>query len=143
MNELSPRRGTRQRREAAEQAALASIGEKIRDLRKAKRLTLAEAARTTGLSIGHLSQVERGISAPSVRHLQSIGAALGVKINWFFDDDDSVPAAEQGVIVRAARRRKLDYTGLGLTDYLLSPTLSGKLELLMCHLEPGAESGAD
>ncbi|MFI4988914.1 MAG: cupin domain-containing protein, partial [Alphaproteobacteria bacterium] len=47
------------------------------------------------------------------------------------------------VIVRAARRRKLDYTGLGLTDYLLSPTLSGKLELLMCHLEPGAESGAD
>jgi len=128
--------------EAAE-ADLTSIGEKIRDLRKAKKLTLAEVANATGLSIGHLSQVERGISAPSVRHLQSIGVALGVKLSWFFDDGDPVPSAERGVVVRAGRRRKLDFTGLGLTDHLLSPTLSGKLELLLCHIEPGAESGPD
>ncbi len=74
--------------------AIASIGEKIRDLRKLKRLTLARVAEATGLSIGHLSQVERGISAPSVRHLQLIAAALGVKISWFFDGGDPAPAAQ-------------------------------------------------
>ncbi len=123
--------------------AVASIGEKIRDLRKLKRLTLARIAVATGLSIGHLSQVERGISAPSVRHLQLIAAALGVKISWFFDGGDPAPAAERGFIVRANRRKRLDFTGLGITDLLLSPTLSGRLELLMCEFEPGAESGAE
>jgi transcriptional regulator with XRE-family HTH domain len=122
---------------------IASIGERIRELRRAKRLTLARIAAETGLSIGHLSQVERGISAPSIRHLQLIASALGVKIGWFFDGPDAAPAAERGVIVRADRRKKLSYSGLGLTDYLLSPNLSGKLELLLCELDPGAESGAD
>src|ERR1700719_2498599 len=87
---------------------LASIGYKIRDLRRAKKLTLARIAAATGLSIGHLSQVERGISAPSVRHLQQIAAALGVRIGWFFDGDDPVPSAERGVIVRAQRRKTLN-----------------------------------
>jgi transcriptional regulator with XRE-family HTH domain len=122
---------------------IGSIGGKIRDLRKAKRMTLADVATATGLSLGHLSQVERGISVPSIRHLQSISAALGVKLSWFFDDTDGVPLAERGVIVRLGRRRRRDFTGRGLTDHLLSPTLSGKLELLQCELEPGAESGSD
>lgn len=143
MNDIALRHGVERPTAATAEADLTSIGEKIRDLRKAKKLTLAEVAAATGLSIGHLSQVERGISAPSVRHLQSIGVALGVKLSWFFDDGDPVPTAERGVIVRAGRRRKLDFTGLGLTDHLLSPTLSGRLELLLCQLEPGAESGPD
>lgn len=122
---------------------IASIGHQIRDLRRAKKLTLAEVASQAGLSIGHLSQVERGISAPSVRHLQLIAAALGVKIGWFFEGDDPVPSAERGVIVRAQRRKKLSLAGLGITDYLLSPNLSGRLEMLLCQLDPGAESGAE
>ncbi|HLI10309.1 MAG TPA: cupin domain-containing protein [Alphaproteobacteria bacterium] len=141
MDDVSARRGVRRRAPVDEH--LTSIGRKIRDLRKAKKLTLAEVAAATGLSIGHLSQVERGISASSVRHLQSISAALGVKMSWFFDDGDPAPVHERGVIVRAPRRRRLDLTGLGITDHLLSPSLSGKLELLMCELEPGAESGPD
>jgi len=122
---------------------IASIGERMRELRRAKRVTLARIATETGLSIGHLSQVERGISVPSIRHLQLIATALGVKIGWFFDGPDVASAAERGIIVRADRRKKLNYSGLGLTDYLLSPNLSGKLELLLCELDPGAESGTD
>src|SRR5579871_118220 len=94
---------------AIESDAIDSIGARIRDLRRAKKLTLARVAAATGLSIGHLSQVERGISAPSIRHLQAIAAALGVKIGWFFDGDEPVPPAERGVIVRAQRRKALTY----------------------------------
>jgi transcriptional regulator with XRE-family HTH domain len=118
--------------------AIATIGEKIRELRKASGRTLASIAEETGLSIGHLSQVERGLSAPSIRHLQLIAAAFGVKLSWFFDDAAS-PAPDDGVVVRTARRRKRDFTGLGVVDWLLSPNLSGRLELLLCELAPGAE----
>jgi len=45
--------------------------------------------------------------------------ALGVKLSWFFDDGDPVPTAERGVIVRAQRRKMLNLTGIGITDYLL------------------------
>jgi len=123
----------------AERDAIAALGERIRQLRKASGRTLARIAEETGLSIGHLSQVERGLSAPTIRHLQLIASALGVKMGWFFDEEASAPSAEAGIIVRAGRRRRRDLTGFGITDWLLSPTLSGQLELLLCELAPGAE----
>lgn len=36
------------------------VGEKIRKLRKEKKLTLKDIAEATGLSIGYISQLERG-----------------------------------------------------------------------------------
>jgi transcriptional regulator with XRE-family HTH domain len=123
---------------AAKNDAVATIGERIRDLRKESGLTLNQLAEATGLSIGHLSQVERGLSAPTIRHLQSIAEALGVRMTWFFDEEAPAPASEKGVIVRAARRRRRELTGLGMTDWLLSPSLARKLELLLCELAPGA-----
>lgn len=127
-------------KESGEQDAAATLGPQIRDLRRRNGLTLAEIAERTGLSIGHLSQVERGLSAPTIRQLQEISAAMGVRINWFFqpvaepEDDDSV-------VVRGSRRKTLRLDGLGITDYLLVPHLDGKLELLLCVLEPGSGSG--
>jgi len=44
------------------------------------------------------------------------------------------------VVVRRTRRRRLDYSA-GIVDELLSPSLSGSLELLSCRLPPGATSG--
>ncbi|WP_325073284.1 helix-turn-helix domain-containing protein, partial [Pseudomonas guariconensis] len=38
----------------------------IRDLRKFKGLTLGELAQRIGRSVGFLSQVERGVSRPTV-----------------------------------------------------------------------------
>jgi transcriptional regulator with XRE-family HTH domain len=123
----------------AERDTMATLGGKIRQLRKASGRTLARIAEETGLSIGHLSEVERGLSAPTIRHLQLIASVLGVKMGWFFDEEASAPAAEVGVIVRSGNRRRRDLTGLGVTDWLLSPNLSGQLELLLCELAPGAE----
>ena len=47
---------------------------------------------------------------------------------------------ERDVIVRAANRRNLTFTGLGITEELLSPTLSAPLELLISTIHPGADS---
>lgn len=61
------------------------IGEKIREGRKAKSLTLAQLAERTGLSVGFLSQIELGKNSASVETLYRIATALGVQAGDFFD----------------------------------------------------------
>lgn len=116
------------------------LGERIRELRKARDITLAELAEATGLSVGYLSQVERDISDPSIKALHDIAAALGVNISWFFDASSPEHIEERDYVVRAGRRRRLTFSS-GITDELLSPHLRGQLELLCSRFEPGSYSG--
>jgi transcriptional regulator with XRE-family HTH domain len=117
------------------------IGSDIRGLRKARGLTLTDLAEASGLSIGYLSLLERNRATPSIKALHAVSRALGVTISWFFEASDT-PEEERDLVVRRARRRRLDYSA-GLVDELLSPNLSGALELLSCRFPPGASSGDD
>ncbi|MET4493243.1 helix-turn-helix domain-containing protein [Bradyrhizobium sp. LA7.1] len=118
------------------------IGGEIKNLRKARGITLDALSDAAGLSKGYLSQNERGVSSPSVKALHSISRALGVTISWFFppkaDDDSDL----RDYVVRASSRRKLTFVG-GITDELLSPNLGRQLELLRCTFPPGSESGKE
>lgn len=120
---------------------LQSLGDEIRRMRKVKGLTLSDVSRRTGLSIGYLSQVERGISGLSIKALKQVSDALDVQVAHLFHDTGPIVEAEKGIIVRANRRRRLTFSGLGISDDLLSPSLSGKLEMLLSTLAPGATSG--
>jgi transcriptional regulator with XRE-family HTH domain len=117
------------------------IGGEIRGLRKARGLTLTDLADASGLSIGYLSLLERDRATPSIKALHAVSRALGVTISWFFEANE-VPEEERDLVVRRARRRRLDYSA-GLVDELLSPNLSGALELLSCRFPPGASSGEE
>ena len=66
----------------------ARIGLQIRDLRKAKGITLSAIAEKIGKSVGYVSQVERGVSSLPISVLQSISVVLGVQITWFFHSDN-------------------------------------------------------
>lgn len=113
------------------------LGGEVRSLRKARDLTLTELSRTSGLSVGYLSQIERNLSTPSVRALTELSRALGVTIGWFFNDGNRGPEDERGFVVRKANRRKLGTGDLGGVDYLLTPNLDGQLELLLTKIQPG------
>jgi transcriptional regulator with XRE-family HTH domain len=119
------------------------IGDQIRQLRKAKGLTLQDLASRIGMSIGYVSQLERNRSTLSVASLMRISEALGVTINWFFRPNASTAPEERDFIVRAGNRRRMSYPGLGITDELMSPDLNGPLEMLFCRLDPGAGSGEE
>lgn len=118
------------------------IGEDIRGLRKAKRLTLADLASRIDRSVAYLSKLERNLTKPSITELKAISAALGVKISFFFHETEEQNPSERRMVVRKADRRRLNY-GDGITDYLLSPTLDGPLELLMSEFEPDSSSGVE
>ncbi|RWO82092.1 cupin domain-containing protein [Mesorhizobium sp.] len=117
-----------------------AFGGQIRELRKVKGLTLKEVAGSAGISVGYLSQIERNQSKLPIGVLKSISTSLGVQINWFFHGSD-VPTDEKSIVVRANNRRKLTFTALGIEEELLSPNLSGPLELLMSTIAAGADSG--
>jgi transcriptional regulator with XRE-family HTH domain len=119
---------------------LRALGKQIRELRKARGMTLADLAHRAGMSVSFLSQVERSISNPSVIALHEISRALDVNISWFFANGNPGPDDERDYVVRAGHRRKVAYDG-GAVDELLSSNLNGQLELLLSRLPPGSMSG--
>lgn len=126
-------------REAAEPAS--AIGSMIRDLRLARGKTIAELASAIGRSIGYVSQIERDQSGISIGTLQKISDALGVGINWFFQGPAAAPAGERDIVVRRGNRRILDLSAKGVVEELLSPTLTGQLELIITTFQPGSTTG--
>ncbi len=119
------------------------IGRQIRDLRKARKVTLATLAEKTGKSVGYLSQVERGVSSLPIPVLQKISEVLGVQISWFFQADTDAPAGERDYVVRREYRRSLNFSGTGMREELLSPRLSGQIQMVMTTFEPGASGGKE
>lgn len=118
-----------------------SIGTQIRDLRKARGVTLEDLAERINRSVGYLSQVERDISDVTIPNLKDIAEALGVSVNWFFRGDAIAPDDERGLIVRRGNRRRLEFNGTGVLEELLSPTLTGAFEMVMGTFEPGGDTG--
>ena len=79
-------------------AAVLRLGARIRELRKARGLTLVQLAAATELSHPFLSQLERGMHEPSVRVLRSVAAALDVSVEtllaqagMFADEETTAP----------------------------------------------------
>ncbi|UZT81923.1 helix-turn-helix domain-containing protein [Caproicibacterium sp. BJN0003] len=63
-----------------------TIGAKVKALRKKQEMTLKQLSEKTELSVGFLSQLERGISNIAIDSLNKIANALGVNISTFFQE---------------------------------------------------------
>ena len=124
--------------ESISDATAEALGNDVRGLRKSRGLTLSELALKIGRSVGFISQVERGLSSPSIDDLRAISAALDVPTSWFFANE-SQNEEELGLIVRANSRRVLGTAESGIVEELLSPDLGGSFELFRSVFQPGAE----
>ncbi|WP_132580449.1 helix-turn-helix domain-containing protein [Paralcaligenes ureilyticus] len=94
------------------------IGQKLRQRRKVRQMSLKDVAEKANVSIAFLSQIERNLSIPSLRTLDSICAALDMPIGWLFGRDGKIAPPEEEFIVRADARRRLDF--MGMTKEILS-----------------------
>ena len=123
------------------------IGAEIREVRKARHLTLKDLSAQVDCSIAYLSRIERGEARVSVDLLEQISAALDVDPKWFFPDRGGSGPLERAHVVRANRRRPLSgmYSRsteeLGFEDELLSSSLDGGFYLLISRFPPA--SGAN
>lgn len=65
------------------------MGQKLRQERLQQKVTLKDLSGKTGFSIGYISQVERGITAPSLSSLEKIAKVLGVSLGGLFHTEES------------------------------------------------------
>ena len=117
---MSPRSTTAAAKKTSKKAATKSqatltpqqiLGFQIRDLRRAKRLTLIELAQRINRSVGWLSQIERGMAEISISAMHEIARELDVQISWFFRTEAAPDANEIGFVVRKTNRRIMDFHG--------------------------------
>ena len=107
----------------AEPAMDVAVGRRIRDLRRVRRLSLETVAERTLLSIGFLSQIERGLSSPSLRVLATLADVLGVGIAALFGASPGGDGASDQVVTRGLQRPELKLWRTGVSKQLLSPAL--------------------
>ncbi|MFI8375683.1 helix-turn-helix domain-containing protein [Pseudomonas helleri] len=115
-------------------AALATL---IHDLRKHKKFTLKQLADKMGRSVGFLSQVERGLSQPTVADLTAISETLGVPTTYFYRQ----PKPQQLPWVTRPDERRTLFFANGITDILVSPKMGSAFSMLESILQAGANSG--
>lgn len=63
------------------------IGNKLKDIRNKRNLSLDEVAKLTGVSKAMLGQIERGKSNPTVSTLWKIATGLKISFSLFIDED--------------------------------------------------------
>jgi transcriptional regulator with XRE-family HTH domain len=119
------------------------VGSRIRTLRQAKGLSLETVAGTAGLSIGFLSQIERGLSSPSLKVLAALADALDLSIGALFGAAErNEPAG--AVVVHADERATLQLWRSGIVKQLLTPGAQGaRLNVYLVILAAGASTGED
>jgi len=114
------------------------LGRKLRLRRTIKRFSLQYVAERADISVGLLSQIERGLTTPSLRSLRQICTALDMPVGWLFD----VPTSRQeDAVVRASARRTLDLGPKGMRKELLSPDEVTGIQMMRIEIRPGGAWG--
>ena len=116
-------------------------GQRIRELRRERQISLKELAEKTGLSIGFLSQMERGLSSPSLRTMTLVADVFGVSLGALFAQLEGSDG-EAAIVVRSGERPAINLWRSGMTKQLLTPSDSkGSLNVTLVRLAPRASTG--
>lgn len=105
----------------------------MRERRKALGLTLQTVAEEAGLTAGFISQVERGLTAPSLSSLTAISRVLGLDPGAFL-----VQPSDPGPMTRAGHRPVYGFDTSQIGYERLSTTFPGNvLRAVLIHEAPG------
>ena len=116
------------------------VGERLRQLREERGISLRKLAELTEFSASFISQVENGQASPSIGSLERIASAVGVTLGEFF----AAPSRGEGpgLVVRAAARENLESAWSNAQIEALAPMSVGrKLEPVIITLDAGGRSG--
>ena len=119
---------------------VAAIGASVRSMRKDAGLTLEQLADRAGVSVGMVSQLERGKGNPSFATLVQIAHGLDVPVGRLM-----LVEVAASPVVRADERRRLNGPHLSSGNCLyemLTPDLSGALQANWVRSWPGHDTSA-
>jgi transcriptional regulator with XRE-family HTH domain len=111
----------------------ADLGAKIRSLRLECGWTLGDLARSIGLSMSGISQIENGRIEPSLQTLRKLATAFRIPLARLFE----TPSSVDNRVVRRDARRVFHLPRSRLRYELLSPDLVNKrVEFLRMEMDP-------
>ena len=123
-------------RSKAEEGSGVPLGQRLRARRRELGLTLKEVADGAGLSVGFISQVERGLAAPSISSLAGVARVLGTHISEFL----SQPKGDLPYTLRD-KRPLYSVERSGLQYERISASFPGSaLSSVITHEPPGYRS---
>jgi transcriptional regulator with XRE-family HTH domain len=117
------------------------VGRRLKELRRSRGLTLTQLAERTNLSVGSLSQVERGLVSPTIRTVYAVSTALGVSPAWIIDPDSVKAQDPDGPYIVRSTRRKPFFNRNGVTKHLATPEVEARYTGFIVTLEPNGSSG--
>jgi transcriptional regulator with XRE-family HTH domain len=120
----------------------AHVGARIRALRLERKMRLQQLAERTRLSIGFISQIERGLSSPSLSALTHLADALDVSLSQLFDTPRAAAASGE-IVVRSGARGKLTAWRSGIYKQLLTADTPDRFSFYLMTMESAAGSGTD
>ena len=100
-----------------------NIGAKIKRLRTQKQMTLKDMSEKTNLSIGFLSQLERGLTSVATDSLEKIADVLEVDLTYFF----MKPKEHKKTVIRSYEKEVFEITDGKYINYHLSSNLTDKI----------------
>ena len=125
------------------------LGPRLRRVREERGLSARELARRIGCSASLISQIERGVSAPSVGVLYALATELAASLDYLFGVGpaaepappavaDGLPAGH-GLVQRAASRAVIDLAS-GVRWERLTPSSDDRTDFLEVIYSPDGHS---
>jgi transcriptional regulator with XRE-family HTH domain len=135
---------------AAEFDPGSGFGPRLREARASRRLSVRELARRVGCSASLISQIERGVSVPSVGVLYSLATELGSSLDYLLfgsgASPDPVPPAlvppplvPPALVQRGGDRKIIDLAS-GVRWERLTPQSEAMTDFLEVIYSPGGHS---
>jgi transcriptional regulator with XRE-family HTH domain len=118
------------------------FGEKIREVRERKRMTIREVAEKAGVSESLISQIERNRISPAIDTLLGIIDILEIDPDFIFRDfkrDRSVNL----VRTNEKKRALIDGVTYEQLSRTVSPSQEHAIEAYILEIPPGGKSGND
>ena len=116
-----------------------ALGARMRALRQSRSVSLAALAKACGKSVGYVSQVERGLSSPTLKEVALFAEVLGTDMLSLFVDQ---PSDKSKSPVRLNKDRSfIAFRGEGTLKRVLTPNNDGALRIYVMHVGPFGSSG--
>lgn len=114
------------------------LGQRVRELRLERNLTIRELSELSGVSVNTLSMIENCKTSPSVSTLRQIAAAMQIAMPKFFEP----PKHESDIVFMHGKERKRVTPSPLIHLEALCRDLSGNaLDANVISIEPGGKSG--
>ena len=115
-----------------------SLGARLRARRKAIGKTMQQVADEASLTIGFISQIERGISTPSLASLYNVAKALDASVDMFVSQ---APRRSHSVVTHSGQRPTFKVDGTSrYYEFLERGFPEATLNACLSHVPPGHAS---